>query len=137
MTKPWIEEVFGCRKPIIGMCHLNALPGDPSFDRQGGMQEVVQWARRDLLALQSGGIDAVMFSNEFSMPYLTRVETVTVAAMARIIGELMPDNGSQPSARCPVRFGPDGGPPGRSAGPQESQGRRCRHAGLRQHRRPA
>ena len=65
MTKPWIEEVFGCRKPIIGMCHLNALPGDPSFDKQGGMQEIINWARRDLLALQNGGIDAVMFSNEF------------------------------------------------------------------------
>jgi uncharacterized protein len=30
-----------------------------------------------------------MFSNEFSMPYLTKVHTVTVAAMARVIGELM------------------------------------------------
>jgi membrane complex biogenesis BtpA family protein len=93
MTNSWIEDVFGCRKPIIGMCHLNALPGDPAFDRQGGMQEVVKWARRDLLALQNGGIDAVMFSNEFSLPYLTCVETVTVAAMARIIGELLPDIG--------------------------------------------
>ena len=92
-TTLWLEEVFGCPKPIIGMCHLNALPGDPSFDKQGGMQEVIDWARRDLLALQNGGIDAVMFSNEFSLPYLTRVETVTVAAMARIIGELMPEIG--------------------------------------------
>ena len=91
MTQPWIEEVFGCRKPIIGMCHLNALPGDPSYDGRGGMQEVLAWARRDLQALQNGGIDAVMFSNEFSLPYLKRVETVTVAAMARIIGELMPE----------------------------------------------
>jgi membrane complex biogenesis BtpA family protein len=32
-----------------------------------------------------------MFSNEFSMPYLTQVHTVTVACMARIIGELMND----------------------------------------------
>jgi len=32
-----------------------------------------------------------MFSNEFSLPYLTRVEAVTVASMARVIGELMSD----------------------------------------------
>jgi hypothetical protein len=32
-----------------------------------------------------------MFSNEFSLPYLTDVQPVTVAAMGRIIGELMPD----------------------------------------------
>jgi membrane complex biogenesis BtpA family protein len=52
------------------------------------MQEVIEWARKDLNALQNGGVDAVMFSNEFSMPYLTRVDTVTVACMARVIGEL-------------------------------------------------
>lgn len=89
MTESWIEKVFRCRKPIIGMCHLDALPGDPSFDKQKGVEGVLEWARKDLQALQRGGVDAVMFSNEFSLPYLTRVETVTTAVMARIIGELM------------------------------------------------
>jgi membrane complex biogenesis BtpA family protein len=88
MTKLWIEEVFGTKKVIIAMCHLDALPGDPHFDKDGGMEKVIENARKDFLALQNGGVDAVMFSNEFSMPYLTQVETVTVAAMARIIGEL-------------------------------------------------
>lgn len=54
------------------MCHLNALSGDPAFDRQLGMQDVIEWAREDLLALQNGAIDTVMFSNEFSRPFLTR-----------------------------------------------------------------
>jgi len=88
MTKLWIEEVFGTKKAIIAMCHLDALPGDPHFDKDGGMEKVIENARKDFLALQNGGVDAVMFSNEFSLPYLTQVETVTVAAMARIIGEL-------------------------------------------------
>ncbi len=91
MNRLWIEDVIGCRKPIIAMCHLSALPGDPSYDREGGMQKVIELARKDLLALQNGGVDAVMFSNEFSLPYLTKVEMVTVACMARTIGELMPD----------------------------------------------
>ena len=90
MTIQWTEEVFGTAKPIIAMCHLNALPGDPYFDRTGGMKAVIEWARKDLTALQDGGVDAVMFSNEFSLPYLTKVETVTTASMARVIGELMP-----------------------------------------------
>jgi len=85
----WTEDLFGVKKPIIAMCHLGALPGDPYYDKVGGMQAVLEWARRDLHALQNGGVDAIMFSNEFSMPYLTRVETVTVAAMARVIGELL------------------------------------------------
>ena len=85
----WTEEIFGVKKPIIAMCHLGALPGDPYYDKSSGMQSVLEWARRDLHALQNGGVDAIMFSNEFSLPYLTKVATVTTAAMARIIGELL------------------------------------------------
>lgn len=87
--KDWTQEVIGVKKPIIAMCHLWPLPGDPHYDKKGGMQAVIDWARKDLSALQNGGVDAVMFSNEFSMPYLTEVHTVTVASMARVIGELM------------------------------------------------
>lgn len=87
----WIKEVFNTNKPIIAMCHFDALPGDPYFDKEGGMEKVIENARRDFLALQEGGVDAVMFSNEFSLPYLTNVKTETVAAMARIIGELKKD----------------------------------------------
>lgn len=42
----------------------------------------------DLIALQNGGVDSVMFSNEFSLPYMTKVDTITVASMATAIGEL-------------------------------------------------
>ncbi len=73
------------------MCHFSALPGDPGFDKIGGMKQVIDLARKDLLALQKGGVDAVLFSNEFSMPYLTKVESITTACMAYIIGELMID----------------------------------------------
>lgn len=86
--KSWINKVFGVEKPIIGMCHLSALPGDPYYDAEQGMDKVIEWAIKDLTALQNGGVDAVLFSNEFSMPYLTQVNTITVASMARIIGEL-------------------------------------------------
>jgi membrane complex biogenesis BtpA family protein len=85
----WMKELFGVEKPIIAMCHLEPMPGDPHYDLSAGMSKVVDFARRDLRALQDGGVDGVMFSNEFSMPYLTKVRSETVAAMARIIGELM------------------------------------------------
>lgn len=87
----WIENVFEIKKPIIAMCHLQAMPGDPNYNSEKGMDYVVEMARKDLLALQDGGVDAVMFSNEFSLPYLTKVPTGTTAAMARIIGELKRD----------------------------------------------
>ncbi|KIL38847.1 SgcQ protein [Gordoniibacillus kamchatkensis] len=86
----WLKEVLGTEKAIIAMCHLQPLPGDPYYDFDKGMDYICEMAKKDLLALQEGGVDAVMFSNEFSLPYLTDVKTETVAAMARIIGELMP-----------------------------------------------
>ena len=87
----WIKDMFHTEKPIIAMCHFQALPGDPGYDTAGGMKKVTAMARQDLLALQNGGVDAVMFSNEFSLPYLTKVPAVTIAAMANIIGELKGD----------------------------------------------
>ena len=84
----WLHNMFGVDKPVIGMCHLRALPGDPAYNSAAGMSAVVEDAAANLQALQAGGADGVMFSNEFSLPYLTRVETVTVAAMSRVIAEL-------------------------------------------------
>ena len=82
----WLKEVLGTEKAIIAMCHLQAMPGDPYYDREKGMEWVLEKAREDVEALQEGGVDAIMFSNEYSLPYLTRVRCETVAAMARIIG---------------------------------------------------
>ena len=84
----WLADIFGVSKPVIAMCHLRALPGDPGYDAQKGMDWVIEGARRDLNALQEGGVDAVMFSNEASLPYLTEVEPITTASMSRVIGEL-------------------------------------------------
>jgi membrane complex biogenesis BtpA family protein len=91
MSADWIKDIFGVSKPIIAMCHMQPMPGDPYYDEKSGMEKVIECARADLLSLQEGGVDAVMFSNEFSLPYLTKVKTETTAAMARVIGELMSD----------------------------------------------
>ncbi|ORB28344.1 BtpA/SgcQ family protein [Mycolicibacterium parafortuitum] len=91
MTTTWIDEVFGVRKPVIAMLHLSALPGDPGYDSAAGISAIVNRARTELEALQGGGVDAVMISNEFSLPYLTKTEPITAITMARIIGELLPD----------------------------------------------
>lgn len=87
----WIKELFQTEKPIIAMCHMQALPGDPGYDPVRGMEWIVEMARADLRALQDGGVDAIMFSNEASLPYLTKVQPITTACMARVIAELRPD----------------------------------------------
>ena len=84
----WIKELFGTEKPVIAMCHLRALPGDPLYKKESGMQLIIAQARRDIIALKEGGVDGILFSNEFSFPYMKKVETITVASISRIIGEL-------------------------------------------------
>lgn len=84
----WLKDIFGVSKPIIAMCHLLALPGDPDYDSEKGVDYIIEKARKDLHALQEGGVDAVMFSNEASLPYLTKVEPITPIVMGRIIGEI-------------------------------------------------
>lgn len=84
----WLDQVFPQRKPIIGMCHLPALPGDPGYDAAAGMPAIVEHARREIASLQEGGIDGILISNEFSLPYLTDTERITSVAMARVIGEV-------------------------------------------------
>ena len=89
MDIQWIKDTFRTRKPVIAMCHLQPMPGDPYYDKDGGMNKVMDYAYQEFMALQEGGVDAVMFSNEFSMPYLKQVKPETTAAMARVIGQLM------------------------------------------------
>ena len=64
----WIKETFKTEKPIVAMCHFRAMPGDPYYDADGGMQKVVDLAMSEMTKLQEGGVDAIMFSNEFSLP---------------------------------------------------------------------
>lgn len=84
----WLPDVFENPKPIIAMLHLMALPGDPGYDSKAGIKTIVERAKRELAHLQEGGVDGVLISNEFSLPYLTKTEPITSIAMARIIGEL-------------------------------------------------
>ncbi|MDR3321356.1 MAG: BtpA/SgcQ family protein [Synergistaceae bacterium] len=85
----WIDELFGVKKPIIAMLHLRALPGDPLYE--GDMGSVIAQARKDLVLLQDGGVDGVLIANEFSMPYSTHAEYVTIGAMGFIVGQLHSD----------------------------------------------
>jgi hypothetical protein len=83
-----LNQLTGVSKPVIGMVHLPALPGTPLFDAGGGMAAIRDWVKRDLDALQSGGIDAVMFCNENDRPYRLDADFASVAAMADVVASL-------------------------------------------------
>ena len=87
----WMKDMFGVDKPIIALLHLRALPGDPLYRREDSIEQVTETARKELLALQEGGVDGVLIANEFSLPYEKKVSLVTVASMGYIVGALRED----------------------------------------------
>ena len=82
------RSVFGDKKPVIAMVHLGALPGAPLFDAKAGLEGLVEGAHKDLKALQAAGVDAIMFGNENDRPYEFKVDSVSTATMAYVIGRL-------------------------------------------------
>ena len=56
----WLKEVIGTEKAVIAMCHLRALPGDPSFDAQLGMNWVIDKAWDDRAPKWWGGCSHVL-----------------------------------------------------------------------------
>lgn len=92
----WTDELFGNQKPVIGMVHIQALPGTVPYDREAGLAAVTANARRDYESLVRGGISGVIFCNEFDKPYSVGVGPHIVASMTHIIEEVRRDAGGIP-----------------------------------------
>ncbi|MCF7927482.1 MAG: BtpA/SgcQ family protein [Spirochaetales bacterium] len=82
-----LTKIFGKKsKIIIGMVHFPPLPGTPLYDEsKQTLEDIYRIIREDLLALQEGGIDAVMFCNENDRPYTFNADFMAVAAMSGAI----------------------------------------------------
>ena len=74
-------------KTVIAMAHVPALPGAPDYDSQMGMQKLHDWVARDVEALQTGGVDAIMFGNEFDRPYVLKAPPEGLAALTAVVTE--------------------------------------------------
>jgi membrane complex biogenesis BtpA family protein len=83
-----MRRIFGVDKPLIGMCHLLALPGRPRHDVAKGVDGITAAVARDVSALQDAGVDGLLFCNEHDLPYQKQVGTEAAAAMAAVIGRL-------------------------------------------------
>lgn len=86
----WLQSLFGTTKPVIAMAHVPALPGTPRYDRQKGVDYLVERLRSDVDYLVQGGVDAVMFCNEDDRPYVFKAGIEQIAAMSRVVTELRP-----------------------------------------------
>lgn len=93
----WIRDAFEslCRPAVIGMVHLQALPGAPCWE--GDLEGVIAAAALDAARLRKGGVGAIMIENYHDAPfYPDRVPPVTIAAMTRVIAALRAETGDLP-----------------------------------------
>jgi len=85
-------DLFGSKKPLIGVLHLMPLPGAPLYD--GAMQRVFDHALSELAVFKTHAIDSVIVENFRDIPfYPGRVPAETIAALAAVSREVVREAG--------------------------------------------
>jgi len=80
------QDFFSSKK-IIGMIHVQALPGTPNNDKSIG--EIIEIAVNEAKIYQNCGIDAIMLENMHDIPYLNReVGPEIIASMTAVAREV-------------------------------------------------
>ncbi len=82
-----IIKIFGRAKALIGMVHLDPMPGSPLF--QGDVNSIIKKALFDAQILTEAGVDAIMIENMHDVPYINKtVGSEVVSTMAVVANEL-------------------------------------------------
>ncbi len=83
--KTLFEQDFGRRRLAIGMVHTLASPATPKYDRAGGVRRIVNQAVEEARRLHEAGFHALLFCNEYDMPYQTRLDASAISVMTETI----------------------------------------------------
>lgn len=88
------QKLFPVKKPIIGMVHLQALPGEPGWSN---INAVRKQALSDIELLQQAGLDGLLFENWQHASTKPFVADETLAGFAQVLEACAP--------MCRVPFG--------------------------------
>ena len=77
-------NIFGISKPIIGVIHIEALPGTPNYS--GDVKSIIDKANKEAVIYKDSGIDAVIIENMHDVPYLKRNVGPEITSLMSIIG---------------------------------------------------
>jgi membrane complex biogenesis BtpA family protein len=80
-----LKSLFKTKNPIIGMVHFSPLLGYKDFP---GLKICLQKSLRDAKTLERGGVDAIMFENNYDIPHREFVSPETVAIMTFLIQKI-------------------------------------------------
>ncbi len=78
------KSIFKVEKPIIGMVHIQALPGTPKH--QFSTQEIIDKAVEEALIYKKAGIDSIMIENMHDIPYLKNRVGHEVSSLMTLVG---------------------------------------------------
>lgn len=82
-----LHTLFKVSTPVIGVVHLLPLPASARW--QGSLQDVVDRAVQEAVALASGGVSGIIVENFFDAPFTKgRVDAAVVSAMTLVVGRL-------------------------------------------------
>jgi uncharacterized protein len=76
-------KLFNIEKPIIGMIHIDSLPGTPKYS--GSVKAIIEKAKKEAALYHSCGINALMIENMHDVPYLNRVVGPEVISLMSVI----------------------------------------------------
>jgi membrane complex biogenesis BtpA family protein len=68
------------QKTIIGMIHIDALPGTPGYN--GDMKQIIRKTQQEAVTYKEAGIDALMIENMHDVPYARNIGPEITSAMA-------------------------------------------------------
>ena len=76
-------KLFDIYKPVIGMIHVDALPGTPDY--KGDVKSIINKARRESAIYRDAGVDAIAIENMHDIPYLKRSVGPEITAMMSVV----------------------------------------------------
>jgi len=72
------------KKTIIGMIHVDPLPGTPKFN--SAMPEIIAKAKAEARLYQEAGLDALAIENMHDIPYLNKTVGPEIVAAMAVVG---------------------------------------------------
>ena len=81
------KSIFKKEKPIIGMVHVEALPGTPKYKLES--KSIIDKALKEAQIYKNAGIDSIMIENMHDVPYLKDGVGHEVSSLMTLIAYLI------------------------------------------------
>ncbi len=88
------KSIFKIEKPIIGMVHVQALPGTPKH--QFSSQKIIDMALEEAKIYKKAGINSIMIENMHDIPYLKNSVGHEVSSLMALIANSIKKETSLP-----------------------------------------